>query len=146
MALLRNMSYKDIKPRIIAEKYMVDESGTELKDYKIFCFNGEPKIIQVDFDRFTDHKRNMYSSEWEYIPFELEYPPCADSNKKPESLCLMLETAKKLSEGTVFVRVDLYAIKDKFYFGELTFYPECGFRKFMPPEWDGILGGWIKLP
>jgi hypothetical protein len=67
--------YKDIKPRIIAEKYMVDESGTELKDYKIQCFNGEPKIIQVDFDRFTDnHKRNFYSANWEYQPFSLLYP------------------------------------------------------------------------
>jgi hypothetical protein len=63
----REWPYKNIKPRIIAEKYMVDESGVELKDYKIQCFNGEPKIIQVDFDRFSErHKRNFYSIDWVY--------------------------------------------------------------------------------
>ena len=59
--------YKNVKPRIICEKYMADESGTQLKDYKVFCFNGEPKIIQVDFDRFKEHKKNMYDPQWNYV-------------------------------------------------------------------------------
>jgi hypothetical protein len=142
----REWVYKNIKPRIIVEKYMVDESDTELKDYKIFCFNGEPKIIQVHFDRFTDHKRNMYSSEWEYIPFTTEYStnPCIQI-KKPQSLNLMLNIARKLSENTIYLRVDLYSIKEKIYFGELTFYHGSGYIMFTP-EWDKTLGDWINLP
>lgn len=70
----REWVYKSIKRKIIAEKYMVDESGVELKDYKIFAFDGEPFIIQVDFDRFIEHKRNLYNVNWEYINATIKYP------------------------------------------------------------------------
>lgn len=63
----REWTYKNVKPRIICEKYLVDESGTELKDYKVFCFNGEPKLIQVDYNRFKGHKRNLYDTQWNYV-------------------------------------------------------------------------------
>ena len=72
--ITREWPYKNVKPRIIAEKYMVDESGTELKDYKIFNFNGKAKLIQVDFDRFTEHKRNLYSINWDFIDAQIKYP------------------------------------------------------------------------
>ena len=143
----RELSYKNITPRIIAEKYMVDESGYELKDYKIFCFNGVPKLIQVDFGRFSKHKRNIYSTDWEYLGFSSLYP--TDPNvkiRRPEKLDSMLNIAKKLSKGMPHVRIDLYLIYDQIYFGELTFYHESGFGKFKPDKWDTILGEWIKLP
>ncbi|HRT06478.1 MAG TPA: ATP-grasp fold amidoligase family protein, partial [Kiritimatiellia bacterium] len=70
----REWAYKDVRPRIIAEPLMADESGTELKDYKFFCFDGEPRLIQVDFDRFANHKRNLYDLEWRYQPFQLMFP------------------------------------------------------------------------
>jgi len=143
----REKQYKNIKPRIIAEKLMIDESGGDLKDYKIFCFNGKPKIIQVDFDRFTNHKRNFYSLEWDYQPLSVKFP--TDPNviiQKPKCLDLMLELARKLSIGKTHVRVDLYVINSKIYFGELTFIHGGGYEIFDPPEWNRIFGDWIKLP
>ena len=74
----REWPYKNVKPKIVCEKYMVDESGTELKDYKMYCFNGETKIIQVDYDRFNGHKRNLYNSKWEYVPTSIKYPSNPD--------------------------------------------------------------------
>jgi hypothetical protein len=143
----REWAYKNIKPKIIAEKYMVDESGTELKDYKIYCFNGDPKIIQVDFNRFTGHKRNFYSTQWKYQNIELIYPSYSDIIiKKPQLLNIMLDCAKKLSAETMFLRTDFYLINDKIYFGELTFYPEAGYGRFIPAEWDKLFGDWLDLP
>jgi hypothetical protein len=144
----REWPYKNVKPRIIAEKYMVDESGTELKDYKVHCFYGEPKIIQVDFDRFTNrHKRNFYTLSWEYQPFSLLYPTHPEiAIKKPKSLTVMLEFAKKLSQNIPYIRVDLYSIMQEIYFGELTFYHGGGCEKFDPPEWNTFFGDWLVLP
>ncbi len=135
-----------MKPRIIAEKYMVDESGTELKDYKIFCFSGVPKIIQVDYDRFVKHKRNLYDTEWNRLPFTLKFP--TDWNRefnKPKNLDKMLEIAAKLSVGYPHLRVDLYNINGNIYFGELTFFHGSGHEKFTPDEWNLKLGDWINL-
>ena len=143
----REYAYKYIRPRIIAEKLMVDESGVELKDYKMFCFNGEPKIIQVDFGRFTEHKRNFYDLSWGYQNFALLYP--TDPNvtiTEPDCLVLMLELARKLSAGKMHMRVDFYVIEGKTYFGELTFYHEAGYGKFDPPEWNKTFGDWLILP
>jgi hypothetical protein len=144
----REWPYKNVKPRIIAEKYMADESGIELKDYKIHCFHGEPKIIQVDFGRFTNrHKRNFYSLAWEYQPFSLLYPTHQETKiKKPESLIVMLQLAKKLSQNIPYIRVDLYSIMQEIYFGELTFYHGSGYEKFNPPEWNKVFGDWLVLP
>ncbi len=145
----REWPYKNIKPRIICEKYMVDESGEELKDYKIFCFNGEPKLIQVDYNRYSCHKRNLYDINWNYIPASIQYP--TDPNviiKKPKKLDKMLEIAKILSEGFPHVRVDLYYnyIYDKIYFGELTLYHGAGYEKFEPESLEIEMGSWLKLP
>jgi hypothetical protein len=106
-----------------------------------------PKLIQVDFGRFSKHKRNIYSTDWEYLEFSSLYP--TDPNvkiRRPEKLDSMLNIAKKLSKGMPHVRIDLYLIYDQIYFGELTFYHESGFGKFKPEKWDTILGEWIKLP
>lgn len=143
----REYPYRDVKPRIIAEKYMVDESGTELKDYKIFCFNGKPKVIQVDYDRFVEHKRNMYDVNWKRLPFTLKYP--TDWNREfemPENLGMMLELASELSAGIPHLRVDLYNINGDIYFGELTFFHGSGHEKFTPEEWNVTLGNWLVLP
>lgn len=142
----REWPYKNVIPRIIAEQYMVDESGEELKDYKFFCFDGEPKIVQVDYDRFDNHKRNLYDLEWNRLPFTLEFP--TDWNHeiaKPVALGEMIDVARQLSKGIPHVRVDLYHINGKVYFGELTFYHGSGFEKFTPEEWNYTLGEWIKI-
>lgn len=143
----REWPYKNVKRKIIAEKYMVDESGIELKDYKIFCFNGVPRYIQVDYGRFTNHERNLYSTDWSYMGFSSLYP----TNKnhiiqKPVCLEEMLEIAKELSIGTPFMRVDLYVIQNEIYFGEITLFHGSGFEQFSPIEWDKKLGDLLTLP
>lgn len=143
----REWCYKDIKPRIICEKYLVDESGTELKDYKIFCFNGEPKLIQVDFSRFVEHKRNLYSVDWKYVDGTIKYPNQPSFNiKKPQKLDDMLRCAKILSGNIPHVRIDFYSINDQIYFGEMTFYHGSGYEEFEPESLGILMGSWIDLP
>ena len=143
----REWPYKGVKPRIIAEQYLTDESGIELKDYKIHVFNGIPKLIQIDFDRFSEHKRNIYNCEWEYIDLEIRYP--TDSNKKikrPEKLEEMLQVATHLSNRIPYIRVDLYSVFDEILFGELTFYHGSGYERIIPEAYDYEMGTWIHLP
>lgn len=142
----REWPYRNVKRKIIAEKFLVDESGTELKDYKIFCFNGKPLYVQVDFGRFTKHERNIYSTEWRYMGFSSMYPTNADKViARPVCLEKMLEIASVLSKDIPFLRVDLYVIGDKIYFGEITFYHGSGYERFVPEEWDRKLGDLIDI-
>ncbi|EJS00694.1 MULTISPECIES: ATP-grasp fold amidoligase family protein [Bacillus cereus group] len=143
----REWPYKNVKPRIICEKFMVDESGIELKDYKIFCFLGEPKIIQVDYNRFEGHKRNLYDVDWNYVSSSIKHPTDpARLIEKPEKLEEMLQLARMLSKEYYHVRVDFYSIKDKIYFGEMTFYHGSGYEKFEPEEFGYKMGSWLQLP
>lgn len=143
----REWPYKNVQRKIIAEKYMVDDSGFELKDYKIYNFNGQPKVIEVDFNRFIDHKRNFYTTKWEKIDLMLQFP--SDStvqHERPQCLEKMLDLAKQLSVSLPFVRTDFYCINGVIYFGEITFFHGSGFEKFIPEVWNKIFGEWIKLP
>lgn len=143
----REWPYKNIHPRIIAEAYMTDESQVELKDYKIYTFGGKPHLIQVDFDRFVHHRRNLYTTDWKYIDEEIEYPKDPSvSIAKPEKLEEMLECAGKLAEGTISLRTDFYSINDRIYFGEITFYQEAGFGRFSSEQYAKELGDLIVLP
>ena len=143
----REYPYKDVKPRILAEKYMIDESGWQLKDYKIFCFNGHPKFIEVDYDRYLKHKLNVYDLDWNYVDFYMTSHN--DPNvviPRPKQLKKMLEFAELLSKDDIFVRVDFYSINDDIYFGELTYHPGAGTIDFHPDEYDFKLGEMLKLP
>lgn len=143
----REWPYKNVPPRIIAEKYMTDESGIELKDYKIFNFDGEPKLIQVDYDRFVEHKRNLYTTDWKYIEAAIQYPTDPDHQiDRPKQLEKILDLARKLSVGFPHVRTDFYCIDDRIYFGELTFYHGSGFETFTPESIGEEMGKWLKLP
>lgn len=142
----REWLYKNVKPRIIAEQYMTDESMIELKDYKVFCFHGIPQIIQVDYGRFSNHERNMYSTEWECLKFTSKYP----TNpmvliEKPTNICELLSLASELSSVMPHARVDFYNVNGKLYFGEITLFHGSGFEKFYPDKWDQILGKLINL-
>lgn len=142
----REYPYKNVTPRIIAEPYLVDESGWQLKDYKVFVFNGIPRFIEVDYDRYIGHKLNVYDTDWNFIDFYMTSPN--DKNveiKRPAQLEKMLEFAEKLATNIPFLRVDFYSIGDKLYFGELTFYPGCGFIDFHPQKYDLILGDMLNL-
>lgn len=141
----REWVYKEVKPRIIAEKYMTD-SGEELKDYKIFCFGGEPKIIEIDYNRFKNHKRQLFTIDWNRIDATCMYPSDATVFEKPALLNEMLDYARKLSKGHPFLRTDFYIINNKVYFGELTFYHQCGYAPIEPFKYDLEMGSWIQLP
>lgn len=144
----REWAYKNVPRKIIAEEYMADESGYELKDYRVFCFDGVPKMIAVDFDLFTTgHKRNLYTLDWELIHAEIKYKSVPDKGiDKPICLPEMLELARKLSAGIPHVRVDFYVINENIYFGELTFYHASGLQEFRPASLGINLGNYIKLP
>jgi hypothetical protein len=119
-----------------------ESPSADLKDYKFFCFNGKVKCFKIDFGRFVEHHANYYSPEGQLLPFgEKGLEP--DPNHieiMPENLNEMISIVEKLSEGFKFLRVDLYNIKGKIYFGELTFYPASGMLPFVPEEWDEKLG------
>lgn len=140
--------YNDVKPRIIAEKYMVDESGYELKDYKFFCFDGIPKFLKVDFDRQINHRANYYNTDWNILPFyEVCYPKDEEKNiSKPINFDEMIEVAKALSKDIPFVRIDLYNVNGKIYFGEMTFFPATGMGRIEPLEWDYKIGDYLRIP
>jgi hypothetical protein len=138
-------AYKNIVPKIMCEQYIEQIDG-ELLDYKFFCFNGIAKYVQVDFDRHTNHIQSFYDREWKKLNFTIEYPQKFEPIPKPEYFDEMLKISEKLSQGFVFVRVDLYHVDAKIYFGELTFYPGTGMYMFNPSEWDEKLGEPIILP
>ena len=142
----REWAYKDVPNRIICEEFLESDEPYGLNDYKLFCFNGEPRMIQVDYARFTDHKRNLYTPEWEFIDEKVAYEndPNADI-KKPENLEEMLECARKLSKGFPHVRVDFYSIGNRLVFGEMTFYHGAGYLKFENEEYERELGSYWEL-
>ena len=146
----REWPYKNVKPRIIAEKYMEDESGYELKDYKFFCFNGSCEYFKIDFDRQKSHHANYFNRACELMPFgEVVCPPDYNRELKiPSNIGEMINKAEQIavSINNAFVRVDLYNINGQVYFGEITFYPASGVGKFEPVEWDTIFGEQIVLP
>ena len=142
----REYPYKGIKPRIIAEQFMVDESGTELKDYKFFCFNGVPKMLFVATDRPFDTRFDFFDIEWNHLPFKQGHPLATKEIRKPVGFEKMKELSTKLSQGFPHVRVDLYDINGQIYFGELTFFHFSGNVPFEPKEWDYKIGEWLELP
>lgn len=145
----REYPYKNVKPRIIIEQYMEDESGYELKDYKFFCFDGVAKYVFVASDRGKDNeetKFDFYDIEWNLLPFTNGHPNSNKMMKKPENYDKMVEISERLSLGIPHVRVDLYNINGRIYFGELTFFHWSGLVPFVPEEWDDVFGCCLKLP
>ena len=126
---------------------MIDNDVNELRDYKFFCFRGEVKCFKVDFDRFIDHRANYFDSNGNPMPFgEVVCPPKPDKQLVlPENLGKMISLAEKLSGDIPFLRVDFYNVQGRIYFGELTFSPASGMGKFIPEEWDTVLGSWLQL-
>lgn len=144
----REWPYKNVKPKIIAEKYMKEDKKEELTDFKFMCFNGKVKCSFVCLDRYSKDglKIDFYDLSWQKMPFSRHYPNSNQILPKPQNYDLMINLAERLSIGIPFVRVDFYEIKGKVYFGELTFYPGSGFEEFEPEKYDRILGDWLILP
>jgi len=140
----REIQYKYCEPKIICTKYLSDGNG-DLKDYKFFSFHGQPKIIQVDSERYVDHKRDLMSLNWEKLPVKLLYENSEIIQPKPKNFDEMQQIATKLSADFNFVRVDLYSVNNKVYFGELTFTPGDGMENFDPQRYDNELGKLLDL-
>lgn len=140
----REYPYINIKPRIIAEKYMVDESGYELKDYKLFAFDGKVKALFIATDRPFDTRFDFYDMDFTHLPIINGHPNASRILEKPRGFEEMKKLASILSQGIPHVRVDFYDINGKVYFGELTFYHWSGLVSFEPREWDYTFGSWIK--
>ena len=147
----REWAYKSVKPRIIAEKYIEDQSaGKDLVDYKFYCFHGKAMFCQVITNRSTDETIDFYDTNWVHQPFVGLNPKAHNAAKgfaRPLCYDKMLDIANKLSAdiGAKFVRIDLYDINEHIYFGEITFYPNGGTGSFSPQEWDYKMGGYLDL-
>lgn len=141
--------YRGVVPRILAEEYIECEDDGELKDYKFFCFDGEPKFLFVASDRQNpdqETKFDFFDLGWNHLPVINGHPNSDQTPYKPERFDEMVDIAAKLSQGMPHVRVDLYNIKGKIYFGELTFFHWSGMMAFSPLEWDYRFGEYINLP
>lgn len=147
-SVTREWPYKDVKRKIIAEKYMEDVASPELRDYKFFCFEGKPEFLYLSegLENHETAKISYVSFDWKPAPFQrIDYPQFETLPEKPKNLDKMIELAAGLSKGIHFLRVDFYEINGKIYFGELTFFPGSGYTKFEPEEWEKKLGELIKL-
>ena len=146
----REWVYEVYKPRIIIEKYLLPrENENSVVDYKFFCFNGEPFCMYLMTDRFSKHgvRQSILDMNYEVMPYMRErIEPVIDIPPKPDNFDEMIEVARKLSAGFPYVRVDLYNIEGKILFGEMTFFPESGYYRFIPDEFDFILGQKFVLP
>lgn len=157
----REWPYKGVKPRILAEKYMVDDGGdlkdykvlsthqtSELIDYKFMCYNGTCKNLFVCTGRANNDLRvDFFDIEWNHLPFYRKYKNADVMPLKPTMLNEMIMLSNTLAQkvNAPFVRIDLYQIKEKIYFGEITFYPGSGMEYFKPLRWDRILGDQLSL-
>jgi len=143
----REWPYKHMKPGIICEQYLEDESGL-LMDYKVFCFNGNPAFVQANKGRDTKkHAQNFYDKNWKLLPFGKDLTPMPNVHiPKPQSLKEMISIATNLSQEFPFVRVDFYEVNGKVIFGELTFFPKSGLPDFIPLAYDKIIGEMLTLP
>lgn len=145
----REWQYRDVTPRLIVEEFLGAADGRIPSQFQFFCFRrGEEQkiLVQVDFDEHTNHRRDYYDLDWNRMPFASRVPNAERPAPRPEKLAEMTEVARALSEDFPFVRVDLYLIDGRIYFGELTFTSGGGMSSFDPPEWDRRLGEWIGLP
>lgn len=144
----REWPYKNVKPRIIAEKYMEDTRSFDLKDYKFFCFHGNPRMTLVCSERFSGGglKEDFFSETWEHLDIQRPGHRCSDQIIPcPKQYNLMKKIASELSKDIPFVRIDFYTINGHIYFGEITFYPASGFVGFLPETADVQLGKKIVL-
>ena len=146
-AIHREYPYKNIAPRILAEPYLQEQGMEELKDYKFFCFQGEPKVMFIAVERSKIPEIDFFDMDFSHLPFweegerNAQIPP-----EKPEYFDRMKELSTVLSQDTPFLRVDFYEVNGRLYVGELTFYHGGGFSPILPRQWDDILGDWICLP
>jgi hypothetical protein len=136
----REWGYLGIPPKVMVER-MIEMPGDHVpKDYKFFVYHGRVHFIQLDCDRFSGHKRNLYDREWNLLPAKLTHPQRLEPVSKPVNLSQMVNLAEKIGAQFDFVRVDLYSPPQGILFGEVTFYPYSGLQEFIPKDWDNKFG------
>ena len=135
-------AYREVPPRLLVEEFL---AGGVPPDYKFFVFHGRVRMIEVDLDRFTGHKRSLYTADWQRLPVQYGHP-AGDDVELPSALPEMIDVAEALGAATDFVRVDLYSLPGRVVCGELTNYPMAGRGWFDPREFDRELGAWWTLP
>ena len=140
----REWPYKNVKPRLIAEELIQDN----IIDYKFYCFNGVPKLLYMS-KGLEDHSTaeiSFFDLDLNQLPFgRSDYKPFSTKVEKPSNFDEMIEIAKKLSKGFVFVRIDLYSVNGKTYFSEFTFHPCAGYMPFEPSKYDQVLGDMLDI-
>ena len=148
-ATYREWPYKYVKPRVIAEGYLEGDEG-DLKDYKVMCFNGEAKIIEVHENRFVEgkvHTQTFYDREWNIVPLtQIETVTVDRPGERPRQLDEILRLSELIAKNMYHARIDWYIEGDKIYFGEITFFDGSGFESFSTPEMERMLGDMINLP
>lgn len=146
--------YMQIKPSIIIEEYLSDGQNQVPMDYKFYYFNnlnhvgGGIGLIEVDIDRFSSHKRNLYNTKWELmrdVKYAFETAPNIFT-PKPDLLDDMVNVAIKLSKPFPHARVDFYVIGSNYYIGEITFFSGAGYDAVEPREFNETMGSWIEIP
>lgn len=143
------MQYKNVKPYILIERFLGTNDGELPNDYKFYCMNGLCKYVMICEERGQDGKAKFFyfDREWNMMPYTQD--ALNEPNKiipKPVNMDLAFDYAEKLSKGFPFVRVDLYIVNGKVYFGELTFTPSAGLDNGRLPDTDLILGKMLLLP
>lgn len=155
--ICREWPYKNVKPRVIAEKFMSNESkmlnGENLPegliDYKFYCFDGKPEFLYVSkgMENHETARVSFLNIDWTFANFKRnDYMSFEKLPNKPSKYDEMIEIATCLSKGFKFIRVDLYEIDNEIYFSELTLYPCGGFQPFEPDKYDLELGNLLELP
>jgi hypothetical protein len=139
----REWAYRNIRRALYAEQLLRDDRQAAPADYKLFVFSGRVRVIQVDRDRVTRHTQVLYDERWNRIEGTVAAAQ-GEPIQQPVSLGSMLEAAEALSAGVDFVRVDLYEVGGKAYFGELTSSPNKGLSPFSPPSLDDVLGDYLQ--
>ena len=145
----REWPYKNVPRRIICEKYMEDDTAKELTDYKFFTFNGEVKALFVATERQKageETKFDFFDSEYVHLDLINGHPNASRIPPKPRCFEEMKRIASALSNGLPHVRVDLYEVNGRIYFGELTLTHWSGLVPYVPSKWDRIFGDWFDLP
>ena len=144
----REWPYKNVRPRIIAEQYMVDSRCGELRDYKFFTFGGVPKILYIAQGRGKGEPTvaDFFDMDFGHLDFTIDHDMAPVPPEKPLCFEEMKRLAAVLSEGTPQLRVDFYEVDGKVYFGEMTFFHCSGMAAFHPEQWDRTFGDWVRLP
>ena len=142
----REWAYRGGSRKIIVEEFLENEDGNPPDDYKVFCFNGKPKFVQVDFDRFDEHRRGFYDLDWTQLPFAWRIKTKEVDSPPPRGLEKMIEIAEVLSKDLPFARIDLYEIGDRVLLGEITLYPGAGYGHYVPAHYDEVVGDMLTLP